>query len=266
MVAAGGCCESDAFCRGRRCNCLKTPCDRRAPGLQLTAIKPAPQAVPPIGWEFDFDTQATNNASDTFLPTHRGQLNAMHMVSRPVPASALLLIDVINDLEFPGGECLLEQAQPMAQRIATLKRRASRAGIPAIYVNEDADRWQPSFSRQVDRCLRHDVRGRSVVELLRPEQRDYFLLTSQHSVCFLTNLDVLLEKLRIRTLVLTGMVAGICERFAAHDAYLSGFRYVIPNDCVASKSEEGTASALRQLRQMLNAEIRPSSDLLFSPE
>ena len=190
----------------------------------------------------------------------------MHLANRPIPGSALLLIDVINDLEFPGGEDLLEQAQPMAQRIAALKQRARRSEIPVIYVNEDAERWQPSFSRQVDRCLQNNVRGRPVVELLRPEQRDYFVLTSPHSVCFLSNLDVLLEKLHVRTLVLTGMAAGICERFAAHDAYLSGFRFVVPNDCVASKSEEGTASVLRQLRQMLNAEIRPSRDLLFSPE
>jgi hypothetical protein len=29
---------------------------------------------------------------------------------------ALLLIDVINDLEFPGGDALLEHALPMAER------------------------------------------------------------------------------------------------------------------------------------------------------
>ena len=39
-------------------------------------------------------------------------------------AVALLLIDVINDLEFDGGEALLAQALPVAARIAALKRRA----------------------------------------------------------------------------------------------------------------------------------------------
>ena len=38
--------------------------------------------------------------------------------------AALLLIDVINDLEFSGGDRLLEFALPMAQGIANLKRRA----------------------------------------------------------------------------------------------------------------------------------------------
>jgi hypothetical protein len=34
---------------------------------------------------------------------------------------ALLLIDVINDLEFPGSEPLIEQVMPIAQNIAALK-------------------------------------------------------------------------------------------------------------------------------------------------
>ena len=45
---------------------------------------------------------------------------------------ALLLIDVINDLEFDGGETLMQFAVPMAQKIAALKRRAKEAGVPVI--------------------------------------------------------------------------------------------------------------------------------------
>ena len=38
--------------------------------------------------------------------------------------AVLLLLDVINDLEFPGGERLARHALPMARRIAERKRRA----------------------------------------------------------------------------------------------------------------------------------------------
>ena len=50
---------------------------------------------------------------------------------------ALLLIDVINDLEFSSGKQLLEHALPMAGRLAALKRRAKEAGVPVIYVNDN---------------------------------------------------------------------------------------------------------------------------------
>ena len=59
--------------------------------------------------------------------------------------TALLLIDVINDLEFDGGENLFVQALPMAVSLAALKRRAKVAGIPVIYVNDNFGRWRSDF-------------------------------------------------------------------------------------------------------------------------
>jgi len=60
---------------------------------------------------------------------------------------ALLLIDVINDLEFPGGDALLDYALPMAERIAALKRRAKQAGVPTIYVNDNFGKWQSDLGK-----------------------------------------------------------------------------------------------------------------------
>ena len=75
-------------------------------------------------------------------------------------AAALLLIDVINDLEFPEGEQLLRHALPMArQHRRRSKRRARESGIPAIYVNDNFGRWQSDFHAQVEHCLEDGVRG-----------------------------------------------------------------------------------------------------------
>ena len=83
--------------------------------------------------------------------------------------TALLLIDVINDLEFDGGERLLAHALPMAAALAELKRRAKAAGIPSIYVNDNFGRWRSDFEKLVRHCLGQNVRGRPVVAHLRPE-------------------------------------------------------------------------------------------------
>jgi nicotinamidase-related amidase len=58
---------------------------------------------------------------------------------------ALILIDVINDLEFPEGDELLRHALPMAQKLAELKRRAKRVHIPVVYANNNFGRWQSNF-------------------------------------------------------------------------------------------------------------------------
>src|SRR4051794_15269877 len=72
---------------------------------------------------------------------------------------ALLLLDVINDLEFEGGEQLLKYVLPMARNLADFKQRPLAAGIPAIYVNDNYGRWQSDFNRLIEHCMEDDVRG-----------------------------------------------------------------------------------------------------------
>jgi nicotinamidase-related amidase len=120
---------------------------------------------------------------------------------------ALLLIDVINDFDFPEGDRLLKHARPMARILLRLKRRAQKAGVPVIYVNDNFGRWKSDFRRTVDYCTRH---GRDIVELLRPEENDYFVLKPKHSGFFSTTLETLLRYLETQTLILTGIAFPSC--------------------------------------------------------
>ena len=174
---------------------------------------------------------------------------------------ALILIDVINDLEFEGGESLLRYALPMAERIAALKRRAKQHGIPVIYANDNYGRWQSDFTRQVAHCLEDGVRGRPVVELLRPEEDDYFVLKPKHSGFYSTTLDTLLNYLKATTLILTGMAANVCVLFTAGDAFMRDFHLYVPADCVASIDPEENAHALKQMAVVLHADTTPSDQL-----
>jgi nicotinamidase-related amidase len=174
---------------------------------------------------------------------------------------ALLLIDVINDLEFPEGEQLLKHAVPMAHRIAALKQRARQHGIPVIYVNDNFGRWRSDFTAQVEHCLEDGVRGRPVAELLRPDKDDYFVLKPKHSGFYSTTLDTLLEYLGVKTVVLTGMAGNICVLFTANDAYVRDFQLIVPADCVASNTEEENRYALQQMQAILKADTRPSAEL-----
>lgn len=174
---------------------------------------------------------------------------------------ALLLIDVINDLEFPEGPQLLEFAIPMARRIAELKRRAAEYGVPAVYVNDNFGRWQSNFNRQVDHCLHDGVTGQPLAELLLPEADDYFVLKPKHSGFFCTSLEILLAYLEVETLILTGIAGDNCVLFTANDAYMRDYRLIVPQDCVASNTEAENAAALEQMQRVLKADTRPSTEL-----
>ncbi|HEX2278043.1 MAG TPA: isochorismatase family cysteine hydrolase [Candidatus Tectomicrobia bacterium] len=174
---------------------------------------------------------------------------------------ALLLIDVINDLEFDGGEALLTQAVPMAAQLALLKRRAKQAGIPAVYVNDNFGRWQSDFAKLLAHCLGDGVRGQPLAERLRPEPDDYFVLKPKHSGFYSTTLDLLLRALKVTTLILTGLTGDICVLFTANDAYMRDYHLVVPADCVASLDPEENRHALFHMQRVLKADIRPSTAL-----
>jgi nicotinamidase-related amidase len=174
---------------------------------------------------------------------------------------ALLLIDVINDLEFDEGSQLLAHALPMAQKIAGLKSRARAAAVPAIYVNDNFGRWKSDFTAQVKHCLTDGVCGKPVVELLRPRKQDYFVLKPKHSGFFHTTLELLLEYLGSHTLIITGMAANICVLFTANDAYMRDYRLIVPRDCVASNTRRENDMAISQMRRILKADTRSSDEL-----
>jgi len=177
--------------------------------------------------------------------------------------TALLLIDVINDLDFDGGEKLLMHALPMALNLSVLKRRAKAAGVPAIYVNDNFGRWRSDFKKLVLHCLEPGTRGRSVVTYLTPEEDDYFVLKPKHSAFFQTNLEILLNHLGTTTLIFAGMAADICVLFSANDACMRDFEIVIPSDCVASEESEWNRQALMLMERVLKAKIMASTEIDF---
>jgi nicotinamidase-related amidase len=176
---------------------------------------------------------------------------------------ALVLIDVINDFDFPRAEALLRHALPSAERIATLKQRARRARIPTIYANDNFGRWRSDFRQQIQHCLEQGRRGRQIVELLKPAEDDYFVLKPMHSGFFSTTLEVLLERLQVQRLVLSGFAADICVLYTANDAYMRDFKVAVPSDCVASETKRQYRFALEHIAQRLKADISPSEKVRF---
>jgi nicotinamidase-related amidase len=180
--------------------------------------------------------------------------------------TALLLIDVINDMDFEGSGPLVKQAEPMARRLRALKARARKAGIPAIYINDNFGQWRSDFRTLVDHCLHDDVPGRTVASILQPEPDDYFVLKPKNSAFYDTTLDTLLDDLGTERLILTGIAGNNCILFSAYDAYLRDYELFVPSDCVVSNTKPENSYALRQMKKILKANTTPSAKLrLGSP-
>ncbi|MFC5713029.1 cysteine hydrolase family protein [Thalassorhabdus alkalitolerans] len=174
---------------------------------------------------------------------------------------ALLLIDTINDMEFEDGEKLFEQSLPAAKKIAKLKRRVKAYDVPVIYVNDNYGRWQSDFRQLVDHCLENNVRGKPIVELLLPEDDDYFVLKPQFSAFFATPLDLLLDYLEVKTLIIAGFAGNMCVHFTVNDAYMRHYQTIVPSDCTASNTEESDLNSLEMMHALLKTNITSSDEL-----
>ncbi len=192
-------------------------------------------------------------------------MNAMNhrpaSIDREPCITALLLIDVINDLDFHGSEAMLPAVIEAAERIRTLKQRAREAGVPVIYVNDNFGYWRSDF-REIARWIKEEGKhGRDLVERLHPDQDDYFVLKPRHSAFYNTTLETLLRHLKTRRLILTGFSGHVCILMSASDAYIREFDLFVPRDCTASPTLEQNERALAYMTEVFNVDTRASEDL-----
>lgn len=173
----------------------------------------------------------------------------------------LLLIDVINDLDFPKNENLVRQSEQLAENIAALKDRCRAAGIPAIYVNDNRGRWRSDFCAVVRDCSRPEAPGKKMVLRLAPAEDDYVVLKPKHSAFYATPLDTLLEYIGVKQVILTGVTTNACVMITASDIYVRDLKLFVPRDCVAALTDEDQKNALELMQRNFAADLSPSYEL-----
>jgi nicotinamidase-related amidase len=174
---------------------------------------------------------------------------------------ALLILDIINNFDFPEGEQLYERALPMCDALAELKVRCRQAGIPAIYLNDHFGRWRSDFSSLVEHCRKDGFRGREVLRKLAPDEDDYFVFKPMHSGFYQTTLELLLHHLQSRCLIVTGLASNICVLFTANDAHMRRYQLWTPADCMAAASPQEQEFAESHFQNVLSADIRPGREI-----
>ncbi|MGQ4583635.1 isochorismatase family protein [Lysobacter sp. F60174L2] len=175
----------------------------------------------------------------------------------PDGATALVIVDMINPLDFPGGAAMQPAALAAARRIARLKQRVKANGGSVVYANDNFTKWRMGFSEIVAICA-NDSRGADIARLLAPEPDDHFVLKPKHSAFFEAPLETLLTKLKARRLVITGLATDGCVLATAMDAHMREYRIHVPRDCVAAISEARTDRALELMKVSMDIDVRTS--------
>lgn len=174
---------------------------------------------------------------------------------------ALLIIDLMNRFDFQGGDKLLQSARLAIEPILRLRREMDEAAGPTVYVNDNFGEWHSEKSKLVDRA--RDM-APEFIALAEPRECDYFVIKPQFSGFYSTNLPLLLPKLGVSRLVITGVATDVCVLFTAADAHMRDYAIWVPCDAVAAESRDCGDQALQLMHRHLGAEISPTSELYLT--
>lgn len=178
---------------------------------------------------------------------------------KPAGATALVVIDMLNRLNFAGGEALRPAAEAAGDTVLRLRRQADDAGVPTIYVNDNHDDWLEDRAAIVAKARHPDCPGSGLATRLAPRDSDYFVVKPQFSGFYATTLPAILPRLGISRLVLTGIAADVCVLFTAADAHMREYDLWVPADAVASEDAQRTGWALDVMRASMGADVRPTT-------
>jgi len=92
---------------------------------------------------------------------------------------------------------------------------------------------------------------------LKPGPRDFIVLKPMHSAFFGTPLDMLVDRIGVRSIVMADLATDMCIQISAADAFLRGLKICVPEDCTAVETAEKKAFALRYMRSLLMCDTRP---------
>jgi len=172
----------------------------------------------------------------------------------------LLIIDFFNPEGFKLTPGIAKPALAAARQTARLKDRLRKAGVPTIYANDNFGHWQSEFGSLVAKCRELAGPAGEVATMLAPRAGDWSVLKPRHSAFYGTPLEFMLEELRARAVILTGISADACITMTAHDAHMRKFSVWVPRNCVAAAAPAHTRKALQQLERVADADTRRAGD------
>lgn len=172
----------------------------------------------------------------------------------------LLVVDMINAFVNRESPLCVKGALETVPRIRKVVEQCRRNHIPVFFITRgyredgsdvEISRWK--YWKESGRPLRLSSTGKASGEFfepLTPRKGDYVVMKKKWSAFFRTELDLLLRKLDLDTVAITGTQTPNCIRATAFDADMNDFGTVIISDCVSSNTEEVQRANLRDFRNV----------------
>ncbi len=187
--------------------------------------------------------------NSSFLIDTRFLTNERSFIMKPNPTrSAFILIDMENGFVDPRGGHCIQGALATVPACARALDLARSKGIPVFFVKRiyRSDGSDVELTRYAawkaggHACTpaSQGFNSAQAPEALRPQPGDYTVIKPRWSAFFQTELDLILRRLDVRTVILAGTTTPNCVRTTCYDAIALEYNTVVLTDCCSSQTEE----------------------------
>lgn len=168
---------------------------------------------------------------------------------------ALVVIDMQNDFCDPEARLFVADAPTIVENVGEIMRRFRAAGAPVIVVLRqhrsaglDVDHTRIGMFRE-DPFLATSP-GVDLVDGLEIKDTDVVVVKRRWSAFFATDLDMVLRRMGVRSVVLAGVQTPNCIRATANDATSLDYHCLVLSDATASATPAIQAANLEDMSKM----------------
>lgn len=151
------------------------------------------------------------------------------------PSVAVVAIDLQNDL-LQGGALPCKRIQNILPPLGELFAKARRLGIPVIYICDSHKKGDPELQLWNDHMM-EGTHGAQIIDAVAPQPCDYVVRKNLFNGFVNTDLQTILDRLHIRTLLFTGWRTDVCVAQTAIEAFYRGYHVAIAQDGTDSTTQ-----------------------------
>lgn len=178
----------------------------------------------------------------------------------PHSHTAVIGIDLQNDF-LDDGAMPCKRIYHIIPPLSRFLPKAREKGIPIIYVCDSHHRGDLEFELWVEHAV-EGTWGAKVIKELTPCRQDYVVKKNYFNGFFHTNLQKMLKKLKINTIVLVGWRTHVCIAQTAIEAYHQGYQVIVAEDGVESTTQGEHKFGLNLLRVNYAIPVIPCETIL----
>ena len=167
-----------------------------------------------------------------------------------VSATCLLIVDMQNDYMLPDGYFARRGAntEPIRRIVPTIRRlllQARTVGMPIIFTRFTLLDGLPDIPdlhanalgrhfRSIEKRLVRGTKGAEIVDELAPRPGEVIIPRLALSAFYQTELELILRRLGIKTLIITGYATQACVLHTAYDGFARDFDIIMVRDGVGT--------------------------------